>query len=75
MSIFTKSKPPLRDELTAYDYSAAVKIPTDGFTADSRFLLAAELRRRLWANPVEQGQLAVTIPIQQFLDVIDELER
>jgi hypothetical protein len=74
MGIFTKPRPPLRDELTAYDRIASNKACMDN-AVDSRLLLASELRRRLWANPVEQGQLVVTIPLQQFLDIIYELER
>jgi hypothetical protein len=36
--------------------------------------IADKMRRRLWKDPIGSAQLAVTVPISEYLAIIKELE-
>lgn len=64
-------RPPAPDQIRAAHDKAATIVPEE----EPRLALAASLRQKLWPDPSGQGQLAVTLDIHEFLDVLDALER
>ena len=57
-------------DLSSYE-KAAAPINTQPHPAHG---LAAHLRSKLWADPIGQKQMAVTIDLETYYEIIDMLE-